>query len=582
MIDQSASSASTFVLCTQSLDPNLSADERQDQMLQCIASSLDDAKAGINTFYLIYAASLVFYMQAGFAMLCAGSVRMKNLQNTMLKNLLDACGASLGFYTVGYAFAWGGSSNNSGTTFIGTENFFLMDVDQKAFWLFQFAFAATSATIVAGTLAERCQMLAYLSYSTALTAFVYPVVAHAVWNNTGFLSSFRPDPLLGVGVVDFAGCLVVHTTGGLTALIAAFVLGPRKGRFHYDGDGKRCANDFPGHSVALKVLGVLILWFGWYGFNTGSVYYITSENQSDLAQNAAVNTTLAAASGTISALLAKAWLVERETGEAVFCLAHALMGCLSGLVSITGSCAYVESWAAIIIGFVSGLLYLAGSRLMIRIGIDDAVDAIPIHMIGGIWGSIAVGLFTVPKYLDASHAQAGSAGLFYSDGKLLACQFIGILFVVGWVSVLMFPFFAILHYLGWLRADSLEEIVGLDVSYHGGIHQGDTDNESSHQDEERQYYERRELERRKKQNRVRRRLLMMDLSVSGRSAVGDAGNNDGSRRLSGNGGLAGENRAENNGADSNRRSSGSGTAQDEENRTNGSRQPSVIEVEENW
>jgi len=236
---------------------------RQDQLLQCIAGSLDDTNAGVNTFFLIYAASLVFFMQAGFAMLCAGSVRIKNLQNTMLKNLLDACGASIGFYTIGYAFAWGGSYSEDGTSFLGTTNFFLMDVDQKAFWLFQFAFAATSATIVAGTLAERCQMMAYLLYSTALTAFIYPVIVHAIWNKNGFLSSFNTNPLFGIGVIDFAGSICVHITGGLTALIAAFVLGPRKGRFYIDNAGKRKANEFPGHSVALKVLGVLILWVSY-------------------------------------------------------------------------------------------------------------------------------------------------------------------------------------------------------------------------------------------------------------------------------------------------------------------------------
>jgi len=238
-------------------DQGQSEEDQQIFLLKCIADSLDDTNAGVDTFFLIYAASLVFFMQAGFALLYAVSVPLKNLQNSMLKNLLDACGASLGFYTVGFAFAWGGSSSghssNEGTTFIGTDQFFLMNVDQKAFWLFQFAFAATSATIVAGTLAERCQMMAYLAYSTALTAFVYPVVVHSIWNNTGFLSSFRADPLLGVGVVDFAGCLVVHTTGGLTALIAAYVLGPRKGRFYVGVDGKRAAKDFHGHSVALKV-----------------------------------------------------------------------------------------------------------------------------------------------------------------------------------------------------------------------------------------------------------------------------------------------------------------------------------------
>ncbi|KAL7534457.1 hypothetical protein ACHAXR_005893 [Thalassiosira sp. AJA248-18] len=542
----------------------------QDQILQCIASSLDDTQTGVETFFLIYAASLVFFMQAGFAMLCAGSVRMKNLQNTMLKNLLDACGASIGFYTVGYAFAWGGNSSG-GTTFIGTENFFLMNVEQKAFWLFQYAFAATSATIVAGTLAERCQMLAYLLYSTALTAFVYPVVAHAVWNSTGFLSTFTAEPLLGVGVVDFAGCLVVHTTGGLTAFIAAAVLGPRNGRFYYDADGKRCANNFPGHSVALKVLGVLILWFGWYGFNTGSVHYITNKDQAFLAQNAAVNTTLAAAGGTITALLAKSWLVERETGEAHFYLTDAIMGCLIGLVSITGSCAYVESWAAIVIGLVSGILYLIGSRLMIRIGIDDAVDGVPVHLVGGIWGSIAVGLFASPEYLDIS--RAGSAGLFYSNGKLLACQLIGIIFVIGWVSILMLPFFSILHYLGWLRADNLEEIVGLDISYHGGHVSGDTDAESSHQEEERLYFERREQRRLKERNKLRRRLLLMDVSVSGRGiSASDSRRNSRasateSRRVSRASTNASNEDTANNGANGSRRGSapGIGSAEDMEN-----------------
>lgn len=235
--------------------------DRQNLILQCIANSLDETTVGVNTFFLIFAASLVFYMQTGFAILCAGYVRTKNVQNTLLKNFIDACGASLGFYTVGYAFAFGGngavSDNDARATFIGTDNFFLMGVEDKAVWLFQYAFAATSATIVAGTLAERCQMLTYLMYSTAMTAFVYPVVAHSIWNSNGFLSSDNVTPFLGVGVVDFSGALVVHITGGVTALIAAKILGPRKGRFYFvtssDGKEKRVANNFPGHSIALKV-----------------------------------------------------------------------------------------------------------------------------------------------------------------------------------------------------------------------------------------------------------------------------------------------------------------------------------------
>ena len=194
-------------------------------------------------------------MQAGFAMLCAGAVRKKNVGNTMLKNLLDACGAALAFFTVGYAFAFGGDSPDSeGKTFIGSSNFFLMNVDDLAFWLFQYAFSAASATIVAGTLAERCQMAAYLAYSVLLGGFVYPVVAHSIWSKHGFLSATSSDPLFGVGMIDFAGSGVVHMTGGATALFATLILGPRRGRFH-DETGRALdkPNEMPGHSVALQV-----------------------------------------------------------------------------------------------------------------------------------------------------------------------------------------------------------------------------------------------------------------------------------------------------------------------------------------
>jgi len=230
---------------------------RQQYLLKCISESNAES---INTFFLVYASSLVFFMQAGFAMLCAGSVQKKNVQNTMLKNLLDACGAAIGFYSVGYAFAYGGSEDCFKTgcekTFIGLSNFFLSGVVNHIFWLFQFAFAATSATIVAGTLAERCQMRAYMCYSFALTGFVYPVVVHSIWSPQGFLSANSTDKLWGVGMVDFAGSTVVHLTGGCTALIATYLLGPRRGRF-YDGRGKQLEtpNPMPGHSSALQMLG---------------------------------------------------------------------------------------------------------------------------------------------------------------------------------------------------------------------------------------------------------------------------------------------------------------------------------------
>jgi Amt family ammonium transporter len=191
----------------------------------------------------------------------------------------------------------------------------------------------------------------------------------------------------------------------------------------------------------------------WYGFNAGSVYYITVERKAILAQNAVVNTTLSGAAGCISALLAKAWLSERETGEATFSLTDSLWGCLSGLVAVNSGCAIIQSWASVVIGLVSGLIYLVGSNLLVKLRIDDAVDAIPIHLLSGIWGAFSVGLFAVPEYVQLLHPESTAAGWFYnvSDGRLLACQVIGILFVVGWVTVLMFPFFGLLHYLGWLR-----------------------------------------------------------------------------------------------------------------------------------
>lgn len=188
-----------------------------DEMLRCFSRHLSPevgSREFSRTVLLVYAAALVFFMQAGFAMVCAGAVRKKNVQNTMLKNLLDACGAAVAYFVVGYAFAFGGMDlSSSAKTFVGNRNFFLMDVDDMAFWLFQYAFSAASATIVAGTLAERCQMAAYLCYSAMLAGWVYPIVAHAVWNANGFLSAYSIEPLWGVGMLDFAGSGVVHLTG---------------------------------------------------------------------------------------------------------------------------------------------------------------------------------------------------------------------------------------------------------------------------------------------------------------------------------------------------------------------------------
>mmetsp|Transcript_7037 Transcript_7037/g.15302 ORF Transcript_7037/g.15302 Transcript_7037/m.15302 type:complete len:635 (+) Transcript_7037:405-2309(+) len=481
-------SSTTYQTCLASLTSagnngdGASSSPSAEALLQCVSDSFDSAQdnsnSSIDAFFLLYAASLVFFMQSGFAMICAGCVRINNVQNTLLKNLLDACGASLGFYTVGYAFAFGGSFVGDGrTTFIGTENFFLMGVEKDSFWLFQFAFCATSATIVAGTLAERCQMTAYLAYSIMLAAFVYPVVVHSIWSPQGFLSAHNPSPLWGSGMVDFAGSSVVHLTGGTTALIATKILGPRAGRF-YDLRGRPLEDgprEMPGHSLALQCLGTFILWFGWYGFNTGSIISLTLDDHHLVVSHTAINTTLSAAAGCVMTLFLSTIVAEHFTGEVTFNLQYAMNGCLSGLVAITAGCSVVESWASIIIGLVSGALYLGCSKFLIRKRIDDAVDAIPVHMINGIWGSLSVGLFAEPSLMEKVYKTSAHVGWFYSWGQgsadaiLLACQVVGILFVIGWVVFTMTPFFWLLHYCGFLRADSLEEVVGLDVGYHGGM-----------------------------------------------------------------------------------------------------------------
>jgi hypothetical protein len=241
------------------------------EVLECVSDQLEERAAtqaatqaaDLLSWLLVLAGALVFFMQAGFAMLCGGCVRKKNLQNTMLKNLLDACGATISFYCVGYAFAFGGQNDRTDITFVGVTNFFGTGEVDQAFWFFEYAFSAASVTIVAGTLAERCQMMAYFCYAMFLAGFVYPMVAHSIWSNNGFLSAFSAVPLWGIGCIDFAGSGVVHLTGGTTALVATYILGARDGRFHDDkGEPLASPKAFPGHSVALQLMGTMVLWFG--------------------------------------------------------------------------------------------------------------------------------------------------------------------------------------------------------------------------------------------------------------------------------------------------------------------------------
>lgn len=434
--------------------------------------ALTNLIAGTDVFYTLICGAFIFLMQCGFAMLCAGSVRQKNVKNIMLKNILDACGGALGYWSIGFALAYGGGGKFVGTS---TERYFLNNYHESGAnhidFFFQFTFAATAATIVAGTVAERCKMSAYLCYSVFLTAFVYPVVVHAIWNSDGFLcalSSPVEDRLLGVGMIDFAGSGVVHMTGGVTAFVAAIILGPRIGRF-YDADGNALATpvSFPPHSVALQVLGTFLLWFGWYGFNPGSTLSISPAGYGDIAALCAVTTTLAAATGAVSALFTDTIVGLLTDGEVEYDLTMAMNGCLSGLVGITANCSVVAPWGAFLIGMIAGWVYVGSSKLLVKLKVDDAVDAIPVHGFNGIWGCLATGIFAHPKFTSMTYG-VDKVGFLWGTGELIACELAGVSFILAWVGGIMTPFFLGLDALGMFRVDPVEEAAGLDISHHKG------------------------------------------------------------------------------------------------------------------
>ena len=421
-----------------------------DDVMMCVTESLEAQQAqythDTHQWMLVICGALVLLMQGGFAMLCAGSVRRKNVSNTLLKNVLDACAAAVSFFTVGFAFAFGGDDPEGGFTFIGTQNFFMMGDLDYGFWFYEFAFSAACVTIIAGTLAERSRMSSYVAYSLFMTSFVYPIVAHSIWSPNGFLSAFAKDPLLGVGCIDFAGSGCVHLTGGMTALIATFILGARRGRFtNSRGELLDRPRDIPGHSVSLQTLGVILLWFCWYGFNAGSALLLTVPQKGEVATIVAVNTSLAAAAGALSALITNYYIGVTFHKEIRIDVGKTLNGTLAGLLAITSPCGTVEPWSALVIGMIAGWIYLGASELLIRCKIDDAVDGIPIHMFCGMWGLIATGLFSSPNKLELAFGSDAHPGLFYSigqlgfDASLLACQVAAMCFIMAWTTALMLP-----------------------------------------------------------------------------------------------------------------------------------------------
>ena len=413
---------------------------------------------------MLSSAYLVFFMQAGFAMLCAGSVRSKNTKNILIKNVLDACVGALAWFYFGYGFALGKASNGKLNSFIGSGNFAMKGVSGNtdiAMYLFQWSFSAAATTIVSGSVAERTKFEAYLGYSFFLCAFVYPVVVHWGWSGQGWLGPWRCQGssngcgalLSGTGMLDFAGSGIVHMTGGIAGLVGAIIVGPRTGRFI---DGK--LQSMPGHSVTNQALGTIILWFGWYGFNCGSTLGL-SGGLGAVAGKVAITTTLSATSSCLTST------VLSLIFDRAFDIGIALNGILAGLVGITANCSIVDPWHAVVIGLVSAIVYYGARRLLFVLKIDDPLDAFPIHGAAGFWGLLASGIFCT----DANVQFAGypNVNTACASGEQFAVQLIGGLVIFVWSFVMSGAVFLALKLTIGLRVTSEVELAGLDVSEHG-------------------------------------------------------------------------------------------------------------------
>ena len=413
-------------------------------MTEEVMSFITDNIFGI---WFLIGAALVFWMQAGFAMVEAGFTRAKNSGNILMKNLMDFCIGTVVFILIGFSLLLGEDILG----FIGKPGFDIFtayaDFDFSNF-VFNLVFCATTATIVSGAMAERTKFLSYCIYSAVISALIYPIEAHWIWGG-GWLAQ--------LGFHDFAGSCAIHMVGGISALIGAKILGPRIGKFTKDKSGKIVkVNAFPGHNLPLGCLGCFILWFGWYGFNGAAC--------KDGAQLASVflTTTVAPAVATVVCMIFT-W-IKYGKPDVSMCLNASL----AGLVAITAPCDVTDCLGAAIIGFVAGLLVVFGVWLLdYKLHVDDPVGAVAVHMMNGIWGTIAVGLFateTAPGF-----AMAGiTEGLFYGGGfKLLGLQLLGVLTVGAWAAIMITITFLVIKATIGLRVSEEEEITGLDATEHG-------------------------------------------------------------------------------------------------------------------
>ncbi len=420
-------------------------------LAQDALSDVDYVKAVMDNLWVFIAGILVFFMQAGFALLEAGLTRAKNVVNIMAKNLADMLIGATMFFIVGYGIAYGG-----GNSWFGTDSFFLSGLGfaipegggltPATDFFFQVMFAATAVTIASGAMAERTKFPAYLAFSAIMCAIIYPVVVRWTWGG-GIIAEMN----VGDAVFsDFAGSGIVHMTGGIAALIGAWMLGPRIGKYGPDGRPRA----IPGHFIPMAVLGVFILWLGWFGFNGGS--QLAAD---EFVMFVGLNTLLAATGGGIASA-ATIWLKSGKPDVAMI-----TNGVLAGLVGITAGCGAVNYLGAWIIGLVAGVLVVFSVYFFDRIRIDDPVGAISVHGVCGIWGVLAIGLFGV--YDDAFLGRP-DAGLFYGGGiEQLGMQALMVLVIGAWVTITTgIVFFVIKKTIG-LRVSEDEELQGLDVLEHG-------------------------------------------------------------------------------------------------------------------
>jgi len=399
---------------------------------------LNNPGSPVDYVWILICGFLVMFMQAGFAMVTAGFCRAKNTTNLMAKNLMDFVIGSLAFFIVGYALMMGADYHG----LFGTEGFLLLggyyDVNKYLQFFWMLVFCATSTTIVAGAVAERLKFSSYLVYSTLVSVFVYPIFGHWMWGG-GWLAQ--------LGALDFAGSGVVHAIGGFVGLAGTIVLGPRFGKII---NGKSRA--IPGHSMALAALGTFILWFGWFGFNPGSTFSAHTLRIAIIA----VNTNLAAAAGGLSAIIITFLKTKRWD------LGMALNGVLAGLVAVTCSCAWIEGWAAVIIGLIGGVLMYIGVNFFESRKIDDPVGAVSVHGLNGIWGLLSLGIFADGTY-------QGVVGLLYGGGfTQMIFQALAASIAIIWAFSMGYLIFKGMDIIYGIRVPPKEEISGLDLPEHGG------------------------------------------------------------------------------------------------------------------